>query len=138
MLGNGSFAKVYLVRKEEEQCAVSGERHFTYYAMKVLDKRMIKERDYDNFIKLEKTLTQKLNHPFILKLHYSFQCKRQLYMILDFEVGGSLFFHMNKVRRFTEKEVMFYAAEIVLALEYLHSKGVLYRDLKPENVLISK
>jgi len=57
-------------------------------------------------------------------------------MVLDFETGGSLFNHLNKHKRFTEREVMFYAAEIVLALEYLHDKGVLYRDLKPENILV--
>lgn len=59
-------------------------------------------------------------------------------MLLDFEAGGSLFFHLNKHKRFTEKEVMFYVAEIIDALEYLHSKQILYRDLKPENVLVSR
>lgn len=59
-------------------------------------------------------------------------------MVLDFEVGGSLFYHLNKHKRFTEREVMFYAAEIVLALEYLHSNHILYRDLKPENILLSR
>ena len=59
-------------------------------------------------------------------------------MILDFELGGSLFYHLNRNKRFTEREVMFYAAEIVLALEYLHGKSILYRDLKPENILVSR
>ena len=59
-------------------------------------------------------------------------------MVLDFEVGGSLFYQINKYKRFREREVMFYAAEIVLALEYLHSKNILYRDLKPENILLSR
>ena len=59
-------------------------------------------------------------------------------MILDFEVGGSLFHHKNQHMRFRELEVMFYAAEIVLALEYLHSNNILYRDLKPENILVSR
>ena len=59
-------------------------------------------------------------------------------MMLDFEGGGSLFYHLNKHKRFLEQEVRFFAAEIILALEYLHSKKILYRDLKPENVLISR
>lgn len=72
MLGNGSFAKVFLVRKEEDRCAVSGSRSFTYYAMKVVNKSLLREKDYNSYIKFEKTLTQKLSHPLILKLHYSF------------------------------------------------------------------
>ena len=61
-----------------------------------------------------------------------------LYLVLEFEAGGSLFFHLNKHRRFTENEVRFYAAEIILALEYLHSYDIIYRDLKPENILLAK
>lgn len=99
---------------------------------------MVKEKDYAEFIKLEKKMTQLLMNPFILKLHYSFQCGHKLYLLLDFEAGGSLFYHLAKHRRFTETEVRFYAAEIVLAIEYLHSKKILYRDLKPENVLVSR
>lgn len=76
------------------------------------------------------------SHPFILKLHYSFQCSTKLYLLVDYEGGGSLFFHLEKKRRFTESEIMFYAAEIVLALGYLHQEGVIYRDLKPENILL--
>lgn len=79
-----------------------------------------------------------LSHPFILRLHYSFQCSQKLYLLLDYEGGGSLFFHLVKKRRFTENEVLFYACEIILALEYLHSKNIIYRDLKPENILISE
>ena len=59
-------------------------------------------------------------------------------MLLDFEGGGSLFYHLSQRRRFTEREVLFYAAEMLQAIEYLHSKKVLYRDLKPENVLIDR
>ena len=57
--------------------------------------------------------------------------------MLDFEGGGSLFHHLQLNKRFNEKEVLFYATEIILALEYLHSKKIHYRDLKPENILVS-
>lgn len=73
-----------------------------------------------------------------MKLHYSFQCSQKLYLLLDFEGGGSIFYHLVKKNRFLEKEVLFYAVEIILAIEYLHSKRILYRDLKPENILISR
>ena len=60
----------------------------------------------------------------------------KLYLLLDFEGGGSLFYHLKYKRRFTDKEILFYASEMLVAIEDLHSKKVLYRDLKPENVLI--
>ena len=129
-MGEGSFAKVFLVKKRE-----SGSYH-TYYAMKVLDKTILKEKEYFEYIKLEREILMTLEHPFILKLNYSFQCKRNLYLMLDYEGGGTLFFHLKRNGRFTESEVAFYAAEIILALEYLHSKNILYRDLKPENILL--
>ena len=61
-----------------------------------------------------------------------------MYLLLDYEGGGTLFFHLNKKRRFNEQEIIFYAAEIILAIEYLHSKQIIYRDLKPENILLSQ
>ena len=129
-MGEGSFAKVFLVKKRES----SGEH--AYYAMKVLSKHIIKEKEYFDYIKLEREILMTLEHPFILKLHYSFQCKRNLYLMLDYEGGGTLFFHLKKKGRFTENEVAFYAAEIIIALEFLHSKTIIYRDLKPENILL--
>ena len=135
MIGTGSFAQVYLVKKEERN---GSDVQYNYYAMKVLNKKLIREKDYIDFIKLEKRLTQNLTHPFILKLHYAFQCDEKLYLLLDFEAGGSLHFHLNKQKRFTEKEVAFYAAEIIDAIGYLHENKILYRDLKPENILINR
>ena len=138
LVGSGAFAQVFLVKKEGEPCPSKMTTVSNYYAMKVLDKKFIRDKDYIKFIKLEKWLTQNLKHPFILKLHYSFQCSQKLYLLLDFEGGGSLFYHLLKKKRFLEKEVLFYAVEMILALEYLHSKKILYRDLKPENILISR
>ena len=131
LLGEGSFAKVFFVKKKEK----SGSR---YYAMKVLDKTILKEKDYFGYIKLERQILMSLDHPFILKLNYSFQCKLNLYLLVDYEGGGTLFFHLNKLKRFTDDEIVFYAAEIILAIEYLHSKNIIYRDLKPENILLSQ
>ena len=132
LLGEGSFAKVFLVKKYEAGKASS------YYAMKVLDKNSLMEKDYIDYVKLEREILLTLEHPFILKLHYSFQCKQNLYLMLDYEGGGSLFFHLNKKGRLTENEVAFYAAEIIVAIQFLHSKKIIYRDLKPENILLSE
>ena len=57
-------------------------------------------------------------------------------MVLEFCAGGEIFYHMNKVQRFSEKVAKFYFAEILLAIEYLHEKNIFYRDLKPENILL--
>lgn len=106
--------------------------------MKVLDKSTLKEKEYFDYIKLERMILLMLDHPFILKLHSSFQCKANLYLLLDFEGGGTLFFHLKRKKRFTEQEIVFYASEIILAIEYLHSKRIIYRDLKPENILLGQ
>lgn len=77
-----------------------------------------------------------MDHPFIIALRYAFQTKAKLYMVFDFVCGGELFQHLKKVEFFPEERAKFYAAEILLALEFLHKKKVVYRDLKPENVLL--
>jgi len=84
----------------------------------------------------ERKVLCQIDHPFIVSLKYSFQTDAKLYMILDFFNGGELFFHLKRDGRFTEKRSKFYAAEICMALDFLHSKGIIYRDLKPENLLL--
>lgn len=66
----------------------------------------------------------------------TFQDDTNLYMLLEYVVGGELFSHLRRAGRFTNDMTRFYASEIVLAIEYLHSKNIIYRDLKPENLLI--
>ena len=94
LLGEGSFAKVFLVKKHESVAQAN------YYAMKVLDKNILREKDYFNYVKVERQILMTLDHPFLLKLHYSFQCKLNLYLLLDYEGGGSLFYQLKKKGRF--------------------------------------
>lgn len=71
-----------------------------------------------------------------MKLQYAFQDQFHLYLVMDFINGGELFYHLQQVGRFDETRARFYAAEMILALEYLHKAGIVYRDVKPENVLL--
>jgi len=127
VIGKGSFGKVMQVKKKDDG---------KIYAMKVLRKEAIIARKQVAHTRAEKSILQKIQHPFIVRLHFAFQTKDKLYMILDYINGGELFYHLKKEGRFPEIRVKFYAAEIVCAMAHLHSLQIVYRDLKPENILI--
>lgn len=74
--------------------------------------------------------------PFLVRLHYAFQTEAKLHLILDYVNGGELFTHLNQHEQFTEDQVRVYIGEIVLALENLHKLGIIYRDIKLENILL--
>lgn len=107
-----------------------------FYAMKVLNKAHLIDRNQVAHTRDEKSILQKLQHPFIVKLRYAFQTKDKLYMIMDYVHGGELFYHLKNQGRFPEERVRFYAAEIASALFHLHAQNIVYRDLKPENLLL--
>lgn len=77
-----------------------------------------------------------MENPYIVKLHYAFQTEAKLYLVIDFLNGGELFTYLKNENYFSEQRAKIYAAELVEALSYLHKNGVVYRDLKPENVLL--
>lgn len=131
VLGQGSFGKVFLVRK------VTRPDSGHLYAMKVLKKATLKVRDRVR-TKMERDILADVNHPFVVKLHYAFQTEGKLYLILDFLRGGDLFTRLSKEVMFTEEDVKFYLAELALGLDHLHSLGIIYRDLKPENILLDE
>jgi len=127
VIGRGSFGKVYMVRKRSND---------QVYAMKCLHKDLIiRTKQVDN-TKAERDIMKKISHPFIVKLHYAFQTPEKLYFVTDFLNGGELFYHICNETRFPEDRARFYAAEILLALDHLHENGIIYRDLKPENVIL--
>lgn len=127
VVGQGAFAKVYQVRKRGS---------LEIYAMKVMRKDKIMERDHAEYMKAERDILTKVDHPFIVQLKYSFQTKYRLYLVLDFVNGGHLFFQLYRQGLFREDLARFYTAEIVSAVSHLHSNGIMHRDLKPENILL--
>lgn len=84
----------------------------------------------------ERNVLSVIDHPFIVKLNYSFQTKNKLFLLLDYCPGGDLSEYLNVERRFNEYKARIYMAEILLALEHLHQNGIIYRDLKPDNVVL--
>jgi serine/threonine protein kinase len=105
--------------------------------MKILKKGVIAARGEIEHTRTEKSVLSKLDHPFLAKLHWSFQTDENLYFVMDFINGGELFHHLSLEKRFSDDRAKFYASEIVSGMEYLHAHGVIYRDLKPENLLLS-
>merc|ERR1712100_494807 len=100
-----------------------------------MKKSAILERGLFNNIINEKNIMQN-NHPYLVHLHYAFQTEQHIIFCMDFVRGGDLFYHLSRVTLFKEAPARFIVAELTLALEYLHQCCVIYRDLKPENVLI--
>lgn len=109
----------------------------TIYALKVLRKDNIINRNQVEHTKTERSVLGYASHPFIVGMKMAFQSKDKLYFVLDYCAGGELFFQLGKIGKFPENRAQFYAAEIVCAIHYIHELDVVYRDLKPENVLLT-
>lgn len=97
-----------------------------YYAMKVLKKDEIVRRRQVSRTKVERTILERANFPFITRLYYAYQTPYRLYMVMDYMQCGDLFTHLSHFGIFSEDRARLYIAEIVLALEHLHSMGIIY------------
>eukprot|EP00210_Caulerpa_lentillifera_P008257 g7880.t1 len=127
VIGQGAFGKVFQVKKKD-----TGQ----IYAMKVMKKSHILEKDHTQYVWSERDCLTSIQHPYIVPLYYSFQTNHKLYMILEFLTGGHLFFQLYQQGCFSEQQTRLYAAELVSAVSFLHQNGIVHRDLKPENVLL--
>ncbi|KAL8678549.1 MAG: hypothetical protein Q9186_005094 [Xanthomendoza sp. 1 TL-2023] len=134
-LGTGTFARVWLATlaggsRNSNECRV--------FALKILRKTdIIRLKQVEHIRNERNTLAAVAGHPFITTLITTFSDRDCLYMLLDYCPGGEVFTYLRRRKRFDVDTARFYAAEIVLILEFLHTvQGIAYRDMKPENILI--
>ena len=130
VVGQGAFGKVILVRKK------SGHNALRVYAMKVLKKTNVIAGSQVEHTLAERAILLEVKQPYIVHLRYAFQNKEKLYLLTDYYNGGSLFMHLSNAKHFSYERTTFYAAEIISALDYLHKKNIIYRDLKLENIMM--
>mmetsp|Transcript_35237 Transcript_35237/g.70245 ORF Transcript_35237/g.70245 Transcript_35237/m.70245 type:complete len:547 (-) Transcript_35237:609-2249(-) len=126
-LGAGGFGMVLLGKKKDNS---------RFYAIKVIDKRILISQNQSHSIFREKEVLACVEHPFIVALRYAFQTEDHLCLVLDYIEGGNMFSDLMR-GPYTHERAVFYAAQIVLATQHLHELNILYRDLKPDNVLLT-
>lgn len=123
VIGRGSYAKVLMVELKRTK---------RIYAMKVIKKSLVTDDEDIDWVQTEKHVFETAsNHPFLVGLHSCFQTPSRLFFVIEFVRGGDLMFHMQRQRRLEEKDARFYAAEISLALNFLHEKGKEFSSSSP-------
>ena len=129
-LGAGAFGTAWLVKhtKNDRQ-----------YALKTLEKHTVKRQNWTSVVVREKDLLQSLSpHPCVITMHNAFQSPTQLFMLMELAPGGELFQVLEKFHRFPVEHARFYAGCVALAVGHLHRHDIIFRDLKPENLLLSE
>lgn len=132
-LGTGTFGRVLLVRL---RTSPSLSRPSNCFALKILRKTEVIRLRQVEHVNSERYIMSRVRHPFIVDLYATFQDSLNIYMLLSYVPGGELFTHLRRAQRFTPDVTRFYLATIILALRYLHSFNIIYRDLKPENLML--
>lgn len=131
-LGTGTFGRVLLVRLKS--CDISDRS--AYFALKVLAKTDVIKLKQVSHVNSERSILAKVDHPFLVNMIASFQDSKNCYMLMEYVVGGEIFSYLRRAGQFSADVARFYISTIVLAIGYLHKNKVVYRDLKPENLLI--
>ena len=126
-LGTGTFGRVRLAKYKDAD---------KFFAMKIMKKVDVIKYKQERHVMNERWLLSKLNFPFIIRLYGAFQDAKNLYLLLEYAIGGELYSYLRRAGRFSLPTTKFYASEIMMTIEYLHSMNIAYRDLKPENLLL--
>ncbi|RHY46297.1 hypothetical protein DYB34_003468, partial [Aphanomyces astaci] len=127
LIGTGMLGHVYVAQYK-------GSRQ--YFAIKSMWKADVVDRNMLKHVQCEKQTMESLRHPFLIKCYATFQTSDQLHFVLEYVPGGDLFKWLHEYHRFYDHEAKFFAAELVLVLEFMHREGYIYRDLKPENIVL--
>ena len=129
IIGRGGFGKVWKVRLKKNN---------ELFALKEMSKAKVIDRRSEISIMSERNLLSKLHHSFIVNMYFAFQDFYNLYLVMDLLTGGDLRFHIAHKKVFTEKQTKFFIANMLLALDYIHSQNIIHRDIKPENLVLEK
>lgn len=142
----GGFGKVKLAKMRKSEIEKERERyHWTdkpkdkdkYVALKLLKKADIIKAQQIDHVYNENFVHSQISHPFIVSFEGFAQDSRYLYLVLELVNGGELFTYLRSVENFPTEQCRFYAGIVILCFEYLHSKNIIFRDLKPENLLLT-
>jgi hypothetical protein len=129
VIGRGFYGKVMLCQHNETKERV---------AIKTVHKSRLVQSNKVHTVVLERNILSRVNHPFIVSLKFAFQTPAKFYLGLEYAEGGELFFRLQKHGLPPLSDIKLYMAELALALDYLHSHGIIYRDIKPENILLDR
>jgi cGMP-dependent protein kinase 1 len=126
-LGNGNYGQVSLVQSRKTKY---------FYAIKSMGKKQIDYEQLHNNIDLERAILLQIDHPFIVKLVKTLKDTKHIYFLMEFIKGKELFDVIREIGILNKYQTQFYGASMMLAVEYLHEKKFIYRDIKPENIIV--
>ena len=129
IIGKGGFGRVWKVEQKKTQ---------KEYALKEMSKLKVIDKKSENSINSELNFLSKLNHPFLVNLHYAFQDKDNLYLTMDLLSGGDLRYHISRYRKFSEEQTRFFISCLLYTLSYIHKNNIIHRDIKPENLVLDE
>ena len=129
VIGKGGFGRVWKVKNKKTE---------KLYALKEMSKLKVLDKKSENSINSELKFLSKLNHPFLVNVHYAFQDNDSLYLAMDLLTGGDLRYHISRYRKFSEEQTRFFISCLIYTLSYIHENNVIHRDIKPENLVLDE